>query len=421
VADNNHTPARRPPRHAGEAEARAAVAAFDLRRLPADYYANPYPIYHALRGAAPVHRLPDGGYFLSGYDACVAVYKDGRAFSSDKKREFAPKYGDGLLYEHHTTSLVFNDPPLHTRVRRIIAGAFTPRSISDMEQPVSALVDGLLDRIEAKGSADLIGDLAAAVPIEVIGNLLAVPRDEREPLRDWSLAILGALEPVLTPEQQARGETAVKDFLAYLETLVARRRAKPGDPERDVLTRLIRGEENGERLSERELLHNIIFILNAGHETTTNLVGNGLYALLEWPEEKARLLKQPELIRSAVEEILRFESPNQLGNRLAVQPVAVAGVDIAAGTYLTIGIGAANRDPAEFHDPDRLDIAREPNRHLAFGSGPHVCIGLNVARLEGRIAIGRFLARFPEYRLAGEPVRGGRARFRGFLSLPVAL
>jgi cytochrome P450 len=409
------------PRFARADQAAAAVAGFDLRGLSASYYANPYPIYHALREAAPVHRLPDGGYFLSSHAACVAVYKDARAFSSDKRREFAPKYGDGLLYEHHTTSLVFNDPPLHTRVRRIIAGAFTPRSISDMEQPVMALVDGLLDRIAAKGSADLIGDLAAAVPIEVIGNLLAVPHEEREPLREWSLAILGALEPVLTPEQQARGEQAVAGFVSYLETLVARRRVKPGDPERDVLTRLIQGEENGERLSERELLHNIIFILNAGHETTTNLVGNGLYALLEWPEEKARLLAEPALIRTAVEEFLRFESPNQLGNRLAVAPVRIEGVEIAAGTYLTIGIGAANRDPTEFPDPDRLDIAREPNRHLAFGSGPHVCIGLNVARLEGRIAIGRFLARFPNYRLAGEPVRGGRARFRGFLSIPVTL
>jgi cytochrome P450 len=226
---------------------------------------------------------------------------------------------------------------------------------------------------------------------------------------------------VLTPAQQAAGERAVADFLAYLETLVARRRAAPGDPDRDVLTRLIQGEEGGERLSERELLHNIIFILNAGHETTTNLVGNGLYALMEWPEERARLIDRPELIRTAVEEILRFESPNQLGNRLTTEAVEIAGVPIPAGTYLTIGIGAANRDPAEFPDPDRLDIAREPNRHLAFGSGPHVCIGLNVARLEGRIAVGRFLARFPEYRLAAEPVRGGRARFRGFLSIPVAL
>jgi len=412
---------RAPPRFGDRAQALAAAKAFDLRKLPAGYYANPYPTYHALRDAGPVHRLPDGGYFLSGYAACVAVYKDARAFSSDKKREFAPKYGEGLLFEHHTTSLVFNDPPLHTRVRKIIAGAFTPRSILDMEQPVTALVDGLLDAIEAKGSADLIADLAAAVPIEVIGNLLAVPREEREPLRAWSLAILGALEPTLTAEQQAHGEKAVADFAAYLKTLVDRRRARPGDPERDVLTRLIQGEQGGERLSERELLHNIIFILNAGHETTTNLVGNGLYALLEWPEEKARLLRQPELIRTAVEEFLRFESPNQLGNRLTVAPVAVAGLAIPAGTYLTIGIGAANRDPEEFPDPDRLDIARDPNRHLAFGSGPHVCIGLNVARLEGRIAIGRFLARFPRYALSGDAVRGGRARFRGFLSIPVTL
>ena len=242
-------PVRAPARYADAAQAAQAAAAFDLRRLPADYFANPYPCYHALREAGPVHPLAGGGWFLAGYAACVAAYKDARAFSSDKKREFHPKYGDGLLYEHHTTSLVFNDPPLHTRVRRIIAGAFTPRSIADMERPVTELVDGLLDRIERKGSADLIGDLAAAVPVEVIGNLLAVPREERGPLRDWSLAILGALEPVLTPAQQAAGEQAVADFLAYLETLAARRRASPGDPDRDVLTRLIQGEEGGERLS----------------------------------------------------------------------------------------------------------------------------------------------------------------------------
>ena len=186
-----------PPRFADPDEARAAVQAFDLRQLPAAYYANPYPYYHALREHDPVHRLPDGSYFLSRYADCVAVYKDAIAFSSDKKREFKPKYGDSLLYEHHTTSLVFNDPPLHTRVRRIIAGAFTPRAIADMERPVIALVDGLLDAIAAKGSADLIADLAGAVPVEVIGNLLAVPREERGPLRAWSLAILGALEPVL--------------------------------------------------------------------------------------------------------------------------------------------------------------------------------------------------------------------------------
>jgi cytochrome P450 len=413
---------RRPPaRFADGDAARAAALAFDLKHLPADYYANPYPYYHALREHAPVHRMPDGSYFLSRYADCVAVYKDAALFSSDKKREFRPKYGDGLLYEHHTTSLVFNDPPLHTRVRRIIAGAFTPRAIAAMEPAVVSLVDGLLDRIERRGGGDLIADFAAAVPVEVIGNLLAVPHEERGPLRDWSLAILGALEPVLTPAQQERGERAVGDFVAYLEGLVADRRARPGNPEHDVLTRLIQGEQNGERLSERELLHNIIFILNAGHETTTNLIGNGLYALLEWPEEKARLIADPGRIRSAVEELLRFESSNQLGNRVTAGPAEVGGVAMPAGTFVTIGIGAANRDPAEFAEPDRLDLAREPNRHLAFGSGVHICAGLNVARLEGRIAVGRFLARFPDYRLAGEPVRGGRARFRGFLSVPVGI
>ncbi len=414
-------PRRAPARFADPDEAREVARGFDLRQLPASFYANPYPTYHALREHDPVHRLPDGGYFLSRHADCAAVYKDAAAFSSDKKREFAPKYGDSLLYEHHTTSLVFNDPPLHTRVRRIIAGALTPRAIADMEGPVTALVDGLLDAMAAKGTADLIADLAAAVPVEVIGNLLAVPREERGPLRDWSLAILGALEPTLTEQQRARGEKAVADFLAYLTGLVADRRARPGDPARDVLTRLIVGEADGEGLSERELLHNIIFILNAGHETTTNLIGNGLYALLEWPEEKARLIARPDLIRSAVEELLRFESSNQLGNRVTTRTVEIGGVTMPAGTFVTIGIGAANRDPAEFPDPDRLDVAREPNRHLAFGSGAHVCAGLNVARLEGRIAIGRFLARFPRYALAGAPVRGGRARFRGFLSIPVAL
>jgi len=401
--------------------ARSAALGFDLRQLPADYFTNPYPYYHALREFAPVHRLPDGGYFLSRYADCAAVYKDVALFSSDKQREFRPKYGDSLLYQHHTSSLVFNDPPLHTRVRKIIAGAFTPRAIAALQQPVIDLVDTLLDRLAERGGGDLIADFAAAVPVEVIGNLLAVPREERGPLREWSLAILGALEPVLTPEQQQRGEQAVHDFLAYLEGLVARRRAQLGDPERDVLTRLIQGEQQGEKLSELELLHNIIFILNAGHETTSNLIGNGLYSLLQWPAAKAALIANPTLIRSAVEEMLRFESSNQLGNRVTTAPTEIDGVPMPAGTFITIGIGAANRDPAEFMAPDRFEIGREPNRHLAFGSGAHVCAGLNIARLEGRIAIGRLLARFPRYRLAGNPIRGGRARFRGFLALPAQM
>jgi hypothetical protein len=223
---------------------------------------------------------------------------------------------------------------------------------------------------------------------------------------------------VIGPDVFARGNDAVKDFLAYLEILVARRRAKPGNPERDVLTRLIQGEDNGERLTAKELLHNCIFLLNAGHETTTNLIGNGLVALSGNSAQKQRLIENPALIKTGIEEILRFESSNQLGNRMTTEPVELGGIKLAAGTPVTLCIGAANRDPAQFADPENLDVARTPNRHLAFGTGAHQCAGMALARLEGAIAISRFLARFPGYALSTPPVRGGRVRFRGFLSVP---
>ncbi len=306
------------PAHFATAEQAMEVAReFDLKRIGPEFIANPYPTYGALRAHNPVARMPDGSYFLSGYADCLAVYKDAKLFSSDKKAEFLPKFGSGLLYEHHTTSLIFNDPPLHTRVRKIMAGALNARAVADMEAPMVALTDRLLDTIAARGEADLIADLAAAVPIEVIGN--------------------------------------------------------------------------------------------------------GLYALLEWPGEKARLLADPNLIHSAVEEFLRFESPVQIGNRLVTTDTVVGGVPMSAGTFVTIGIAAANRDPTEFSDPDRLDIGRPGNRHVAFASGVHFCVGLNIARMEGRIAIGRFLSRFPNYRLKTSPTRGGRARFRGFLTIPVSV
>lgn len=406
---------------AKEQVAKELAANFDIEKLTPEFYADPYPTYRALRELAPLKRLPNGGYFLTRYDDLVTAYKTTRAYSSDKKREFAPKYGSSLLYEHHTTSLVFNDPPAHTRVRRLIMGALSPRAIAEMEPGLIALIDRLLDAIEAKGRAELIEDFAAAIPVQVIGNLLDVPHDERGPLRDWSLAILGALEPVIGADVFKRGNDAVRDFLAYLEVLVERRRAKPGNPERDVLTKLIQGETDGERLTAKELLHNCIFLLNAGHETTTNLIGNGLVALLQYPEQKARLIAQPDLIKTAVEEILRYESSNQLGNRMTTETVELGGVTLPPQTSVTLCIGAANRDPAQFPDPERFDIARTPNRHLAFGTGVHQCAGMALARLEGAIAISHFLARFPRYELAGEPVRGGRARFRGFTSVPCKL
>jgi len=395
----------------------SVAAAFDLKRLDDAFYQDPYPVYRALREHAPVKRLPDGSVFVSRHADVLAVYKDPKTFSSDKHEEFLPKFGNSPLYEHHTTSLVFNDPPLHTRVRRLIAGALTPKHVAAMEGRLTELVDRLLDALDTSEEVDLIPSFAGAIPVEVIGNLLDVPRDERGPLRAWSLAILGALEPVLSADIEARGNAAVREMLTYLEGLVARRRARPGDPEVDVLTRLIEGE-GGERLSAVELLHNCIFLLNAGHETTTNLIGNALRCLAEWPAERERLRADPDLLRSAIEEFLRFESSNQLGNRITTVATEIGGVALAPRTQVHIGIGAANRDPDPFPDPDRLDLGRHPNRHVAFGSGIHQCVGMGLARLEGRVAIGRFVARFSGYRLSGPPVRARRARFRGHLSLP---
>jgi hypothetical protein len=403
---------------AAPGEDRVLARDFDLQHLTPAFYADPYPVYRALRTHEPVKCMPDGSLFLTCYRDVQAVYRDPKTFSSDKTVEFKPKYGASPLYAHHTTSLVFNDPPLHTRVRKLISGALTVRAIAAMEPDLIRLVDGLLDTAARRGKLDLISEFAAAIPLEIIGNLLVVPHAERAPLRDWSLAILGALEPALSPAQLERGNRAVNEFVSYLQDLVARRRRAPGDPQHDVLTRLIEGEVDGERLSEAELLQNCIFILNAGHETTTNLIGNGLVTLSEWPDQRAVLQQQPGLIDSAVEECLRFESSNQLGNRMATVDTEIGGVAVARGTPVTLCIGAANRDPEQFAGPERFDIRREPNRHLAFGFGIHQCAGLSLARLEARIAIGRFVQRFPSYRLSGAPTRGGRVRFRGFAAVP---
>lgn len=399
------------------------VEGFDLADPPAGFAGNPFPYYDALLREAPVLPQPDGSLLVCRHADLDRIYRDTALFSSDKKRVFGPKYGPGSpLFEHHTSSLVFSDPPLHTRVRKIMTSALTPRAIAKMEPGLIETVDHLLERMAGRTEVDLIGDFAASIPVQIIGNLLDVPMEERAPLRDWSLAILGALEPALSEAELAAGHRAVEEFKAYLRDLIARRRSNPGDIETDVLTRLINGVGAGGTLSEIELIQNCIFILNAGHETTTNLIGNGLALLHDHPEQRRLLLAQPELIKPAVEEMLRFRSPNQLGNRETTAEAEIGGVRVPAGTNLHLVIGAANRDPEVFEKPGDFDITRTPNRHLAFAGGPHVCVGLTLARLEGRIAIERLLRRFPDYRLLqGRRVQGGRIRFRGYAALPANL
>ena len=401
-----------------EPQAREAAARFELARLEPAFLDDPFPTYHALRRYAPVKRMADGSVFLSRHVDAALCYRDPH-MRSDKKAEFAPKFGVGTpLYRHHTTSLVFNDPPLHTRVRKLLAAAFTPRALKAIEPRIVAVVDGLLDVAADRGGMDLVEDFAFALPVEVICEMLRVPTADRAPFRRYSLAILGALEPVVPPERLDRGNRAVAEFSAYLDILIAERRGRPHD-EDDVLSNLVHGEVGGERLTHEELVQNCIFLLNAGHETTTNLIGNTIDALLRFPDQLACLRADPSLLRSCIEEGLRFESSNQLGNRTLTADLDIGGERLAAGTYIHIGIGAANRDPAEFADPDRFDIARAPNRHLAFGSGVHMCLGATLARMEGAIAIERLIGRFPTLQRAGPFTRGGRARFRGFAKYPI--
>jgi cytochrome P450 len=393
------------------------IRGFRLTEAPEDFIDDPYPYYAALRESSPVHELESGSYFVARYEDVVAVYRHTGA-SSDKKVEFKPKFGDSPLYEHHTTSLVFNDPPLHTRVRGLIMGALNQRAIARMEAGVVELVEKLTQEFPAV-PFEFIEAFAARIPVEVISNLLDIPRDERGPLRAWSIAILSGLEPRPTPGMLERGNRAVEDFKDYLSRLVEARRERPGDYESDVLTRLIQGEKDGARLSVLELYHNCIFLLNAGHETTTNLIGNGIWLLLSNEEQFSRLKSERALIPLAIEEMLRYEGPIQLNNRRLTDKIDLSGKELEAGSFITLGIGAANRDPRQFPHAEHFDVARKPNRHVAFGHSDHACAGMNVARMEARIAFSRLLARFPNLELAGRPERDRRIRFRGFKKLPV--
>ncbi|MDB5710412.1 MAG: cytochrome [Sphingomonas bacterium] len=395
-----------------------ADAILRLADPPDGFFDDPYPHYRALRVAAPIAVAGDGSLLLTRYADLATIYRDTATFSSDKKAEFAPRFGDGPLFEHHTTSLVFSDDPYHGRVRRRLVGALTPRAVAALGEGLEAYCDRLLDNFVRGHGGDAIADYAAAIPVRVIGDMLGVPEADRHPLRGWSLAILGALEPAPDTDRIARGNAAVAAFAAYLGDLIVERRRTPRDPESDLLTRLIASDADGTELSAGELIHNAIFLLNAGHETTSNLIGNALHLIAT--NEEARMHSEPDEARF-VEEVLRFESPNQLGNRRATRDTRLGGVAIAEGTLLTLVIGAANRDPEIFAEPDRFDPRREPNRHLAFGAGSHQCAGLSLARLEARIALSAWRRRIAHFRLSGPAVRQRRVRFRGLETLPVAL
>lgn len=397
------------------------IQSFDLNEIDKNFIENPYPVLDALRAHSPLHRNKDGSLYLTRYEDCLATYRS-RDMLSDKTEQFGDKFGKCPLLEHHTTSLIFNDPPYHTVVRKLISGAFTPRKLREMETLIDGIVDRLLDDIEEKGDIDMVADFGMVLPTEIISFMLGIPEEYRRKLRGYSVSILGALDPVVSAEQMTRGNDAVREFSAILNDLINHRRSNPeGAGQGEVLESLIFGEHDGRQLTQEELIQNCIFLLNAGHETTTSLVSNSVGLFLDHPDQHRALVKDPDLITSTVEECLRYESPLQIGNRQASVDMEIGGEIIPKGTYIHTSIAGANRDPAVFDDPHKFDIARKNNKHIAFITGIHVCLGATLARVEGRIALGKLVSRFPKMVANGPAVRMPLARFRGFTSLPVAL
>lgn len=400
----------------------AIVKDFDLANIGPDFYLDPYPVYRALREHSPVHRNPDGSFFLNKYDHVRRCFREPQ-FSSDKRIDFLPKFGAGTpLYVHHTTSLVFSDDPYHARVRKLMAGAFTPRQMAQLRPIVETFIDSMLDRLAAEKQFDVIDDYALKLPTEIVANMLGIPEDKRHLLHHYSELILGALDPVVSPEKLAEGHAAVEEFGAELSEIVAKRREDPNlSGQGEVLVALIFGEVDGEKLSDLELVQNCIFLLNAGHETTANTVGAGIDMLLDNPLQKQRLLDDPLLIDPMVEETLRYQSPLQIAHRKTLADVEFDGVKVPEGTFVHMCIAGANRDPDMFEDPENVDIGRRPNPHLAFGLGKHICMGNTLGRIEGTVAIGRFLQKFPNVERNGEARLHGRVKFRGIREFPVTI
>jgi pimeloyl-[acyl-carrier protein] synthase len=388
-----------------------------------EFRADPYPGYAFLRSTDPVFSPFPGIHVLSRYANVAAVLRDERMSSDFRKsvgfEAFVQSMGGSLTQEEFTPSMLFLDPPDHSRLRALVNKAFTAREVEKLRPRVGAIVDELLEARADPGSMDVIADLAYPLPVTVICEFLGVPPRDQGRFRAWSADLVHTLDPVVPPETVRRAEEASLAFRAYFRDLIGERRQTPRD---DLLSRLIAAEEEGDKLSEEELLSTCVLLLVAGHETTVNLIGNGVLALLRNPGELARLREDPALIRSAVEELLRYDSPIQLNSRTALEDLQVDGRLVKKGEQTINLLGAANRDPEQFTEPDRLDLGRQDNRHLSFSAGMHFCLGAPLARLEGQLAIGGLVARFPALDLATEDLRWRETvTFRGLQALPVNL
>jgi cytochrome P450 len=389
-----------------------------------EVHEDPYPLYHQLRSEDPVHRSPLGFWVLTRHADVLAVLRDPRMSRDPRRSERmellrASAEVDELLSEEEAApSMLFVDPPDHTRLRALVSKAFTPGAVERLRPRVEAIVAELLDRVAGAGRMDVVEDLAYPLPVTVICELFGVPEADRDRFRAWSRELVRLLDPMVAADALDRALQARLALRGYLRELIATRRSQPTG---DLLSALIAAEDQGSQLSESELVSMCVLLLVAGHETTVNLIGNGTLALLRHPETRAGLAADAALPGKAVEELLRYDSPVQFTSRHALADLEIGGRRVRAGETVIAVLGAANRDPAQFPDPDRLDLARAPNRHIAFGGGIHFCLGAPLARVEARIAISAVLARLPGMEPGPEPpVRRDTVTLRGLSSLPVS-
>jgi cytochrome P450 len=359
-----------------------------------EFIEDPYPLYHRLRAEDPVHQSPLGLWVLSRYDDILMLLRDPRFGRRGFQALISARFGRAGL----GPSMLLQDPPDHTRLRTLVNKAFTPRVIEGLRGRIQQMVDALLDAAADRGEMDLIADFAYPLPVSVICEMVGVPAQDRDRFRHWSNDVARSLDALVLadPDVVARASAAGDAMNAYFRDLVAERRRAP---RADLLSALIAVEEAGDRLSTEELFANVVLLLLAGHETTANLLGNGVLALLRHPEELLRLRRDPSMIESAVEELLRYDSPVQRVSRITNEDVTIGDRTIPTGSLVLALLGAANRDPAHFAGPDRLDLTREDNRHLAFGWGIHFCLGAPLARMETRIGLAAMLRRMRDVRL----------------------
>jgi len=395
----------------------------EFNPLQQDFRQNPYPTYRRFREADPVHWSAVFGFWVcTRYDDIVSILRHSKASANPRDWERFDGYVEALgetgpAYNMQSRWMLLKNPPDHTRLRKLVTKAFTPRVVENMRAHIQDIVHGLLDTVHAKRRFDIIQDVAFPLPVIVIAELIGVPPQDREYFKDWTAALARSLDPIITPEITQAADKATEDLIAYFTTLVAERR---DSPQNDLLSGLIAAEEEGDKLDEDELLATAILLFAAGHETTMNLIGNGMLALFRNPDQMAKLKADPSLIKTAVEEFLRYDGSVQITARAALEDIEVGGKTIRKNQQALLLLGAANRDPAHFSDPDRLDITRQENPHLTFGHGIHHCLGAPLARVETQIAINSMLRRMPDIQPATDQLEWrDMLTLRGLKALPV--